>query len=109
MINFANGEFVMLGGVLLAGAVVGMKLPMPLGIAIAIVGCALVSWVLQRGVLDLARNSDSLTLVMLTIGAALALRGAAALAFGRQITFVPEFGLLPVVLLGNVYVPSQGL
>lgn len=109
IINFANGEFVMLGGVLLAGAVVGMKLPMPLGIAIAIVGCALVGWVLQRGVLDLARNSDSLTLVMLTIGAALALRGAAALAFGRQITFVPEFGLLPVVLLGNVYVPSQGL
>lgn len=109
IINFANGEFVMLGGVLLAGAVVGMKLPMPLGIAIAIVGCALVGWVLQRGVLDLARNSDLLTLVMLTIGAALALRGAAALAFGRQITFVPEFGLLPVVLLGNVYVPSQGL
>lgn len=109
IINFANGEFLMLGGVLLAGAAVGARLPMPLGIAIAIAGCALIGWVLQRGVLDLARNSDSVTLVMLTIGAALALRGAAALAFGRQITFVPEFGLLPVVLLGKVYIPSQGL
>ncbi|MFX9123805.1 hypothetical protein ABTN41_20355, partial [Acinetobacter baumannii] len=71
--------------------------------------CALVGWVLQRGVLDVARNSDPLTLVMLTIGSALALRGAAALAFGRDVSFVPEFGVLPLVLLGNVYIPSQGL
>lgn len=109
IINFANGEFMMLGGVLLAGLVVTAKLPMTLGIAAAIAGCALVGWIVQRGVLDIARNSDPLTLVMLTIGSALALRGAASLVFGRGITFVPEFGLLPLVLLGNVYIPSQGL
>ncbi len=109
IINFANGEFMMLGGVLLAGAAISIKMPMPFAIATAVAGCALVGWVLQRGVLDLARNSDPLTLVMLTIGAALALRGAAALVFGRDIAFVPEFGLLPLVLLGNVYIPSQGL
>lgn len=110
IINFANGEFMMLGGVLLAGMVATTtKLPMPLGIAAAIAGCALVGWILQRGVLDIGRNSDPLTLVMLTIGAALALRGAASLVFGRGIAFVPEFGLLPVVLLGNLYIPSQGL
>jgi branched-chain amino acid transport system permease protein len=109
IINFANGEFMMLGGVFLAGLVVTAKLPMPLGIAATIAGCALVGWVLQRGVLDISRNSDPLTLVMLTIGSALALRGAAALVFGRGITFVPEFGLLPLILLGNVYIPSQGL
>ncbi|MBJ7403803.1 MAG: branched-chain amino acid ABC transporter permease [Bradyrhizobium sp.] len=109
IINFANGEFMMLGGVLLAGLVAAAKVPIPVGILAAIAGCALVGWVLQRGVLDGARNSDPLTLVMLTIGSALALRGAAALAFGRDVSFVPEFGVLPLVLLGNVYIPSQGL
>lgn len=109
IINFANGDFMMLGGVLLAGMVVNAKLPMPVGIAAAVVGCSLVGWVLQRGVLDVARNSDPLTLVMLTLGAAVALRGGASLVFGREINFVPEFGLLPVVLLGNIYIPSQGL
>lgn len=109
IINFANGEFMMLGGVLLAGLVAAAKVPMPVGILVAVTGCALVGWVLQRGVLDVARNSDPLTLVMLTIGSALALRGAAALAFGRDVSFVPEFGVLPLVLLGNVYIPSQGL
>lgn len=109
VINFANGEFVMMGGVLLAGVVVLGGLPMSVGVAATILGSGLVGWVLQRGVLDVGRNSDPLTQVMLTIGAALALRGGAALAFGRDVTFVPEFGLLPVVLLGDVYIPSQGL
>lgn len=111
LINFANGEFLMLGGVLLACAAQAAKLPMSLALLLAVACAALTGWLMQRCILDMAmaRSSDPLTLVMLTIGVALALRGAAALAFGREITFVPEFGLLPLVLIGNVYIPSQGL
>jgi branched-chain amino acid transport system permease protein len=109
LINFANGEFLMLGGVAIAGAAVTLKLPMALALVLAILGTALVGFVLQRVVLDQARATDHLTLVMVTIGAALALRGAAALIFGREVTFVPEFGVLPLLLIGNIFVPSQGL
>jgi branched-chain amino acid transport system permease protein len=109
LINFANGEFLMLGGVVLAGAVSLTGLPLWVAAPLAVLTTAAVGWVMQRLILENARHSDQLTLVMLTIGVALALRGAAALVFGRDISFVPEFGLLPLVLIGNVYVPSQGV
>jgi branched-chain amino acid transport system permease protein len=109
IINFANGEFLMLGGVLLAGAATAARLPIPVAVLLSVAGTAAIGWMVQRFFLDLARSSEQLTLVMLTIGVALALRGAAAVVFGREIVFVPEFGLIPMVLIGNVYVPSQGL
>ncbi len=109
LINFANGEFLMLGGVAIAGAAVTLKIPMAFAVLVAVSGTALVGLAMQTLVLDKARSTDHLTLVMLTIGVALAMRGAAALVFGREVTFVPEFGLLPLLLIGNVFVPSQGI
>lgn len=109
LINFANGEFLMLGGVVLTGAVTIAGLPTGVAVLVAVAVSAAIGWVMQRVILENARRSDHLTLVMLTIGVALALRGAAALVFGRDISFVPEFGLIPLVLIGNVYIPSQGL
>ena len=109
LINFANGEFLMLGGVAIGGAAVTLKMPIALAVLVAVTGTALVGLAMQTLVLDKARSTDHLTLVMLTIGVALAMRGAAALVFGREVTFVPEFGLLPLLLIGNVFVPSQGI
>jgi branched-chain amino acid transport system permease protein len=109
LINFANGEFLMIGGVVLAGAVALAGLPLWVAVPLAVAMSAAIGWVMQRVILENARHSDHLTLVMLTIGVALALRGAAALVFGRDISFVPEFGILPLILVGNVYVPSQGV
>lgn len=109
LINFANGEFLMLGGVLLAGLAVTAGMPVGVALLIAVCVTAMVGWLMQRVIFERARSTDQLTLVMLTIGVGLALRGAASLAFGRDITFVPEFGLMPLLLMGNVYVPSQGL
>lgn len=109
LINFANGEFLMLGGVVLTGAVTIAGLPTGVAVPVAVAVSAAIGWVMQRVILENARHSDHLTLVMLTIGVALALRGAAALVFGRDISFVPEFGFIPLVLVGNVYIPSQGI
>jgi branched-chain amino acid transport system permease protein len=109
LINFANGEFLMLGGVAIAGAAVAMKIPIALALFLAVLGTAVTGLILQTVILDNTRATDHLSLVMLTIGVALALRGAASLIFGREVNFVPEFGVLPMLLVGNVFVPSQGL
>lgn len=109
IVNFANGEFLMLGGVALAGAVTAAGLPLPIAVLAAIACTAIVGLAMQMIVLNYARSTDELSLVMLTIGAGLAVRGATSLVFGREVTFVPDFGLFPMVLLGDVYVISQGV
>ena len=109
LINFANGEFLMIGGVILAGLAAGSGFPLPVALLLAVGATSLVGSILQGLILDQAKSRDPLTLVMLTIGAALALRGMASLIFGRDVNFVPDFGVMPIILIGNVYVPSQGL
>lgn len=109
IVNFANGEFLMLGGVGLAGAVVTAGLPLWLGVILAIVCTAVIGILMQVVFLNNARSTDELSLVMLTIGTGLAIRGAGALIFGRNVTFVPDFGIFPMLLMGDVYVVSQGV
>jgi branched-chain amino acid transport system permease protein len=109
IVNFANGEFLMLGSVALAGAVTTAGMPLWLAVIAAIACTAIVGVGLQVLVFNYARSTNELSLVMLTIGAGLAVRGAASLFFGREVTFVPDFGLFPMVLLGDVYIISQGV
>ncbi len=109
LINFANGEFLMLGGVVLAGVGTILGVPVPAAVFLGIVVTAAVALVLQRLLLDNVRSADPLALIMMTIGASVALRGAASLVFGREVAFVPEFGGMPMLLLGDIYVSSQGL
>lgn len=109
VVNFANGEFLMLGSVALAGAITTLGMPLWLAVVLAIVGTGIVGLAMQVLLLNHARSTDELTLVMLTIGGGLALRGAAALMFGREVAFVPDFGVFPMLLAGDVYVVSQGV
>jgi len=109
IVNFANGEFLMLGSVALAGAISTAGMPLWIAVIAAIACTAIVGIGMQVLILNHARSTNELSLVMLTIGAGLAVRGAASLVFGREVTFVPDFGLFPMVLLGDVYIVSQGV
>jgi branched-chain amino acid transport system permease protein len=109
VINFANGDFLMMGGLCLAGSLAGLHLPMAEAVAGAIVATAALGVIIQAVVLDRARTRDPLTLIMLTIGIAVALRGLASVVFGKGMHFVPDFGLIPPLLVGNIYVPAQGM
>src|SRR5690606_16153554 len=109
VINFANGDFLMMGGLCLAGGLASLHLPMWAGLAAAIVATAALGAMIQVLVLDGARSRDHLSIVMLTIGAAVTLRGLASVLCGREMHFVPDFGLIEPLLMGNVHVPAQGM
>lgn len=109
LINFANGDFVMAGGVCLAAALASWHLPLWGAVLVAVAATAAAGWVLHLLTSFRAHKHDHLSLVMLTIGAAVALRGLAALLFGRDMKFAPDFGVLPPLVFGEVVVPVQGL
>ncbi|MGC0407838.1 branched-chain amino acid transport system permease protein [Streptomyces sp. SAI-195] len=90
VINFAQGDFVMLGGL---GCAVLHEAGTPLWVAAptAIAATAAVGALLDLVVVRRARDADSERLIILTIGASVTLEGAALLVFGPDSHFVPSF------------------
>ncbi|WP_404378504.1 branched-chain amino acid ABC transporter permease [Caenispirillum salinarum] len=108
VINFAQGEFVMLGGmgtVFLAAAGV----PLPLAVVVAIIGTACVGFALEKLAVEQTKNASVVTLIIITIGASIVLRGAAQVLFDKQFHTLPAFsGDEPINVLGAT-ITSQTL
>ncbi len=109
VINFAHGEFVMMGGLITAALTSMWKLPPLLSAAVAVAIVCLCGVALDRLAIQQARRREHLTLVMITIGAATVFRGLTEIVVGRDIYFMPPFPGVPDLALGGVYVPGQGI
>lgn len=107
VINFAQGEFIMLGGVL---TVVFLKtgMPMPLAIALAIAVSALAGMLIEKLAIEPAKGADVVSLIIITIGAALVLRGLAQVYFGKSPATFPAFsGDAPLRIAGATLLPQS--
>jgi branched-chain amino acid transport system permease protein len=107
VINFAQGEFVMLGGM---GAVyfLGLGLPLPVAIVAAICLAAIVGLFLERLAVGQARDASVVALIIITIGAAIFLRGLAQLLWGKSFHSLPPFsGEAPIRIGGATILPQN--
>jgi branched-chain amino acid transport system permease protein len=106
-INFAQGEFVMIGG-MSAVALLAMGMPLPLAIVLALVVAMVVGLLLDKLAIEPARNAGTVTLIIITIGASLFLRGLAQLVWDKRIHPLPAFsGEQPIQLLGATLLPQS--
>lgn len=82
ILNFAQGEFVMLGGMFM----VTLSSVMPLGAAfpLAVLAVVIVGCVFERATIWPARGASVITLIMITIGGSFLLKGAAMLVWGKN-------------------------
>jgi branched-chain amino acid transport system permease protein len=107
IINFALGEYFMIGGF---GAVVGERLGMPwfVGLLLGVGAAWLLGALLHRTAIQPAGSNASLeSLVIITLGASLLLRGAAQLIFGSDPVPVPGIsGEAPVAFAGISVLPQ---
>jgi len=108
VVNFAQGEFVMLGGMITVFAHAA-GLPLPLAALIAIAVTAAVGVALNQLAIEPARGAPVVSLIIITIGASIFIRGAAQLVFDKQIHSFPAFsGAEPIHVLGAT-IQSQSL
>jgi len=106
VINFAQGEFVMIGGMAAAGFVEA-GLPLPLAALFAVGGATLVGLALAKFAIETARGASVVTLIIITIGASILLRGLASLLWDKKIHSVPAFsGEAPIQLAGATLLPQ---
>lgn len=107
VINFAQGEFIMLGG-MLAAIMAGAGMPLPLAIGIAVVATSAVGLLMEKAVIEPARNAQVLTLIIITIGASLVVRGLVQIFLGKATHSMPAFsGDTPIVILGASLLPQS--
>jgi branched-chain amino acid transport system permease protein len=107
IINFAQGEFVMLGGMTtvfltLAG------LPLPLAALLAIVATIVVGLALHRFAVEPASGASPVVLIIITIGASIFLRGVAQVIFDKRFhSLPPVLGSDPVWIGGAAILPHS--
>jgi branched-chain amino acid transport system permease protein len=109
VINFAQGEFVMLGAMGTFALVTAAALPWPLALVGVVVVAIVVAVALYQGVYrPLARRqAPPLTIMMGTLGAAIMINGAALLVWGPEEQFVPPILSLHPLSIGPLVTNSQ--
>ena len=108
VINMAQGEFVMLGG-LLAGKMYVAGIPLPLAVLLATFAGALLGAAQERLTLAPVRNSPQFIQVTITLGVAVILRGFALIFFGKDPIALPGFSGNGIFFLFDAILPVQTL
>ena len=107
VINFAQGEFVMIGG-MASVSLIQIGLPLLVAIPIAVLAAAAVGMALERFAIEPARGASPVTLIIITIGASILLRGVATLVWDKKLHTVPPFsGETPIQIGGATILPQS--
>ncbi|MGP8004659.1 MAG: branched-chain amino acid ABC transporter permease [Smithella sp.] len=108
IINFAQGEFVMLGGMLTVFFLAVFKLPLAAGIILAIIISTIVGVSFERLAIRPLKNASPLSLIIITIGASIFMRGAAMLIWGKDTYALTAFsGNDPLYIAGATILPQH--
>ncbi|SER09920.1 branched-chain amino acid ABC transporter permease [Giesbergeria anulus] len=107
VINFAQGEFIMLGG-MLAVFFAQMGLPMPVVLLLAIAIPAAVGVVMEKVAIEPIKGAETVSLIIVTIGASLVIRGLIQVWLGKGTHSFPAFsGDAPLQILGATLLPQS--
>ena len=108
IINFAQGEFVMLGA-MIGFSLLGLGLPLAAAVVISVVLVTVVGIVFNLVAIQPARRASTIGLIIITIGGALFIRALAGLYWGRDAVPLPAFtGEQSLRFLG-AYIQPQSL
>jgi len=107
ILNFATGEFMMLGAYFAYTALVGLHLPFWAALALALAGAAAVALVVERALLRPLFGQPTITVVMVTLGLSSILKGLAQIVWTAEFRSFPRIFPRKPVLLGPAVVPSR--
>ncbi len=108
IINFAQGEFVMLGG--MTTVFIGLAgVPLPLAALIAIIVTTAIGLTLHRFAIEPARGASPVTLIIITIGASVFLRGVAQIVFDKRFHSLPPLVVADPIQFGGAAILPQSL
>jgi branched-chain amino acid transport system permease protein len=106
-INFAQGEFVMIGG-MSAATLWASGVPLAFALPAAVGAAVLVALIVEKVAIEPARHAGTVTLIIITIGVSLFLRGVAQLVWGKGVHRLPAFSSeTPISFMGATILPQS--
>lgn len=109
IINFAQGEFVMLGGMLTVYFLKGLELPYLIAGGLSIVIVCLIGLVVYSLAIYPLRKASVLILIMATLGVSMFLSNTTMLFLGNAPNSIPPISGSGAILLGDVAISSQSI
>jgi branched-chain amino acid transport system permease protein len=101
IINFAQGEFVMLGGLIIVFFTATVHLPLPIAFLLTVVAVTGVGALMERLTINPLKNATVLTMIIVTIAVSILLKGIAMFAWGKDPYIFPPFsGTKPIFIFG---------
>jgi branched-chain amino acid transport system permease protein len=108
IINLAQGEFVVVGGMIGVWLNQALGVPVPLAMMLAVVAGALLAVLMERIAIHPVRESPVLVLIIITVGASFFLRGLTMVLWGKDPVSMPAIsGDTPIRWAGVTVVPQQ--
>ena len=108
IVNFAQGEFVTLGALVMA-TLTGRGMVVPAAFLVSVLGVAALGALLYRLAIYPLRGAAPLAVLILTIGASIALRGGALIVWGTDPLAVAAFSPGPPIAVAGAVVVRQAL
>lgn len=109
IINFAQGEFVMLGAMLTVFFLSVFQIPLVPAIILAIVVSTITGILFERLAIRPLKDAKPLSLIIITIGASIFIRGAAMLIWGKDTHSLPAFSGDDPLYIANATILPQHL
>lgn len=91
IINLAQGEFVVIGGLMMWFFTMSLKLPFVLSAVLTILVAGLVGFLVERLTIRPLKKTDLLLMIMITISVSIVLRGSLTFYFGKEPYGYPPF------------------
>ncbi|MHB9028835.1 MAG: branched-chain amino acid ABC transporter permease [Candidatus Latescibacterota bacterium] len=107
IVNFAQGEFVMLGGMIAVTCHEALHLPLPLTFAVSVLLVTAFGALFELAFIHPLKNPSVLSMIMITVAGSILIRGIAMFVWGKEEHGIPTFsGNEPVHILGASVAPQ---
>jgi len=107
IVNFAQGEFVMLGALTTISFVSDLGFPIWLGAILSVFIVTAVGLLLEKGPIRHSKDASPLTLIMITVGASIAIQGSGMVIWGKDAHTLPPIGGYHYIRVLNASVIPQ--
>jgi len=108
VINLAQGEFLMLGG-LIAVTLLGTGIPYGLAFILSVLLVTLLGMFIQRFVVRYGPISNQISLIILTIGLSILIRGIASMIWGKDAYALEPFTSNEPITFSGISISQQSL
>lgn len=107
IINLAQGEFVMFGGLIMVFVMTVLRIPLIIAFVVTVAAVTTIGILMDRFAIQPLRHASLMTLIIVTIASSILLRGIAMFVWGKEPYALPPFTAGPPLSIAGAVINLQ--